>query len=217
MVSRPIGIRKNKTNGLLLIASVFFITSCSNGESEADNRVENRPPDINILSPSPQIQANEHDLIDFRARADDYEDGDLSSQIEWTSDLQGVLDDGASFAMELDAGTHLITASVTDSANASVEQALRVEVAEANSNAAVFWSAPTENVDNTPLTDLIGFKVYYGNDPEQLTRFVEVNDPTRLSVVIENLTNNQRYYFAVTAVNSLGVESDFAPLVSKDT
>jgi len=41
-------------------------------------------------------------------------------------------------------------------------------VAEANSNAVVFWSAPTENVDNTPLTDLIGFKVYYGNNPEHL-------------------------------------------------
>ncbi len=51
----------------------------------------------------------------FAATASDLEDGPLSPQIAWTSDRDGPLGTGATFARAFGAGTHQITASVTDS------------------------------------------------------------------------------------------------------
>lgn len=74
------------------------------------------------------------------------------------------------------------------------------------------WTAPTQNTDNSPLTDLAGHKVYYGLDIDNLSTMVSVND-TKL--FIKDLTPNITYYFAVLAVNDLGVESEFSNIASK--
>ncbi|NVJ51859.1 MAG: fibronectin type III domain-containing protein [Gammaproteobacteria bacterium] len=201
---------------LTLGCAVFLITGCSNGAEERSVEGGNSPPNISIFSPESSIQANEHDAIYFQGQALDQEDGDISYSIQWRSDISGVLADGRSFEQTLEVGSHLITAAVTDSDDATNEQSVRVEVVEANGNASVFWVPPTENVDDTPLTDLAGFKVYYGQNAQRLDRYVSVSGASTTTALIENLTNNRRYYFAVAAVNSLGVESDLSEMVAKD-
>ena len=79
-------------------------------------------------------------------------------------------------------------------------------------SAILAWSAPTTNVDGTPLTDLAGFKVYYGTTPGVYTSIV-VGAVTSYNVV--GLTKGQIYYFTVTAYDSSGYESDYAAMVSK--
>lgn len=79
--------------------------------------------------------------------------------------------------------------------------------------ATLSWSAPTENTDNSTLTDLAGFKVYYGNAVDQLNDSVPINSLDEF-VVIEGLTNEQTYYFAVVACNSIGVESELSNISS---
>jgi hypothetical protein len=74
------------------------------------------------------------------------------------------------------------------------------------------WSAPTTNVDGTPLTTLAGYKVYYGTTPGVYTSIVVGNAS---SYEITGLANGQTYYFTVTAYDTYGIESDFAPVVSK--
>lgn len=78
--------------------------------------------------------------------------------------------------------------------------------------ATLAWSAPTTNADGTPLTGLAGYKVYYGTTPGVYTSIV-VGDVSSYQVV--GLSNGQTYYFTVTAYDTYGIESDFAPVVSK--
>jgi len=78
--------------------------------------------------------------------------------------------------------------------------------------ATLAWSAPTTNVDGTPLTTLAGYKVYYGTTPGVYTSIVAGNVS---SYQIAGLANGQTYYFTVTAYDTYGIESDFAPVVSK--
>src|SRR5207245_10885326 len=52
----------------------------------------------------------------FAAAANDIPDGDLSFALQWTSSLDGPIGTGATLTRALSAGTHTITASVTDRA-----------------------------------------------------------------------------------------------------
>jgi hypothetical protein len=52
----------------------------------------------------------------FSAVAHDREDGDLTTRIVWSSNVDGRLGTGGTVFKVLTAGTHTITASATDSA-----------------------------------------------------------------------------------------------------
>ena len=74
------------------------------------------------------------------------------------------------------------------------------------------WTAPTTYVDGTPITDLAGFKVYYGTASGNYTHVI----------VVQNVTNctiyplaQGTYYFAVTSYDASGSESDFSAELSK--
>ncbi len=77
----------------------------------------------------------------------------------------------------------------------------------------VSWEAPTDNVDGTVLTNLKGYKLYYGEAPRDYSSMIQVSNPGLTTYFIENLSPG-RYYFAVTAYNSLGEESNFSPEIS---
>lgn len=80
----------------------------------------NQIPDVVIASPADGAVFDEGQNITFTASAFDAEDGDLSSGISWQSSLDGVLGVGASVnSDQLSVGSHVITASVSDSASAS--------------------------------------------------------------------------------------------------
>ena len=78
--------------------------------------------------------------------------------------------------------------------------------------ATLAWIAPTTNIDGTPLTTLAGYKVYYGTAPGVYTPIFVGNVN---SYQIVGLANGQTYYFTVTAYDSYGNESDYAPVASK--
>jgi hypothetical protein len=67
-------------------------------------------------------------------------------------------------------------------------------------------------VDGTPLTSLAGYKVYYGSTPGI---FASVDVGYTSSYQVAGLTKGQTYYFAVTAYDSNGNESDKSTIVSK--
>ncbi|HSN72548.1 MAG TPA: putative Ig domain-containing protein [Steroidobacteraceae bacterium] len=76
------------------------------------------------------------------------------------------------------------------------------------------WQPPTRNTDGTTLTDLAGFRIRYGTSSSSLTRTLSISNPGITSAVVEDLASGT-WYFAVTAVNSKGVESDLSSVVSK--
>jgi hypothetical protein len=195
------------------------VTDSDNATSEATISISvthvNAAPSLTILSPTNGSQFGEGTTVTLSGSADDAEDGDLSSSIMWVSDLDGVLGTGASIDVQLTSGTHTITATVTDSEGSSEEQLVSLTINATSGVATVTWTPPTENTDNSPLTDLAGFKIYYGVDQNQLTETLVIEDPNATSWDISELAENTTYYFAVTAFNSQGVESELSNIVSK--
>ena len=64
------------------------------------------------------------------------------------------------------------------------------------------------------LTDLAGYRIYYGRNPNNLERSIVVDNPGLTRYVVENLTP-ARWYFSMTSVNSGGIESARSATVSK--
>ncbi len=76
------------------------------------------------------------------------------------------------------------------------------------------WQAPTQNEDGTPLTNLAGYEVHYGQTSGQYSQTLPLPDAGFTSVTVEDLTP-ATWYFAVKAVNSAGVVSSFSNEASK--
>jgi hypothetical protein len=80
--------------------------------------------------------------------------------------------------------------------------------------ATLSWSPPTSNVDGTPVTNLAGYRVKYGQQASNLSETLSVPSPGITSVVIENLSAGT-WYFAVSAYTTANIESDLSNLAQK--
>ena len=78
------------------------------------------------------------------------------------------------------------------------------------------WQAPTQNEDGTPLTDLTGYEVHYGQAPGQYTLTLPLPSAALTSVTIEDLAP-ATWYFAVKAVNSTGAPERVTLRVMRST
>jgi hypothetical protein len=76
------------------------------------------------------------------------------------------------------------------------------------------WIAPTENEDGTPLTDLAGYRIYWGTTPGMYTDSVTLDNPGLTSYVVENLAPGT-YEFVATSYDEEGVESAYSNLATK--
>jgi len=81
----------------------------------------------------------------------------------------------------------------------------------------VSWLAPTENTDGSALADLSGFIIYYGSRSDALTNSIEIPTVGMLTYVVDGLVPAQTYYFAVTATNSRGFESERSNVAQAQT
>lgn len=79
------------------------------------------------------------------------------------------------------------------------------------------WSPPTANEDGTPVTDLAGYKVHQSTRPGEMyagyTAVIDVGLTTTYTVM--GLLKGQTYYFAVTAYDTAGNESEYSNEVWK--
>lgn len=79
-------------------------------------------------------------------------------------------------------------------------------VAVAFGSVTLNWYPPTQNADGSALTDLAGYRIYFGRSANALTRSVTIKNAGATSVVIDSLTPAV-WYFAATAYNADGIES----------
>jgi hypothetical protein len=115
-----------------------------------------------------------------------------------------------------DVGTYSgIVISVSDgSASASLPSfTLAIQQVQTGS-ATISWTPPTTNTDNSPLTNLSGYRIYYGTNASNLTQALDLPNPGISSGVVENLAAG-KWYFAVTSYNSSNVESERSNVTSK--
>jgi hypothetical protein len=81
-------------------------------------------------------------------------------------------------------------------------------------SATIAWTPPTSNTDNSPLTNLAGYRIYYGTSSGNLTQVLNLPNPGISSGVVENLAAGT-WYFAVTSYNASNVESERSNVTSK--
>lgn len=79
-------------------------------------------------------------------------------------------------------------------------------------DATLSWSAPTTYTNGATMTDLAGFRVYYGTATRSYSDNVDVGKVSTYK--ISNLPNGT-YYFAVTAYNTAGTESAYSNEATK--
>ncbi len=75
------------------------------------------------------------------------------------------------------------------------------------------WEAPAINEDGSSLTDLAGYKVYYGTSSGSYSEAIDVGNVTTYDLT--NMTDGLTYYFTVTAYDTSGNESDYSNEISK--
>ena len=89
-----------------------------------------------------------------------------------------------------------------------------IPAASGSTAATLSWSAPLLNADGSPLRDLTGFKIYYGQNANTMANSISIPNASVSTFIVENLTSGT-WYFGVTAVNSQGFEGQISNLATK--
>jgi hypothetical protein len=84
----------------------------------------------------------------------------------------------------------------------------------ATGSATLSWVPPTRNSDGSALTNLAGYRIYYGTSSSALNQTVQLSNPGLSSYVIGNLAP-ATYYFSVRSYNTSGAESAGSNVASK--
>lgn len=201
---------------LVLLATMMSLAGClseDSGQSEPFGESPspgsaNQPPTISG-NPSGAVKVGE--AYSFTPTASD-PDGDsltfnVSNKPTWAN---------------FDSGTGSLTGTPT-LANVGMNSSIQISVSdgEASANLSEFsvevtqvalgstslsWSAPTQNEDGTALTDLAGYKIYYGRSSGNYSNEIRIDNASVTNYLVENLSPST-YYFAATAFNAEGTES----------
>ena len=108
-----------------------------------------------------------------------------------------------------------IQIKVSDSALQASLPAFSVAVQQsANGTATLSWSPPTTREDGSPLTNLAGYKVRYGNAVGNYPTTVTIGNPGITRYMVENLASGT-WYFVMAAYDAAGLESANSSPASK--
>jgi hypothetical protein len=80
--------------------------------------------------------------------------------------------------------------------------------------ATLSWASPTQNTDGSAVTNLAGYRIYHGTSANALNTMIQVSNPGITLYVVDSLATGT-HYFAVTAYNTAGAESDRSAVASK--
>jgi ABC-type oligopeptide transport system substrate-binding subunit len=80
--------------------------------------------------------------------------------------------------------------------------------------ATLSWSAPIENIDGSSVTNLAGYRIYHGTNPNALHSMIQVSNPGITLYVMDGLASGV-HYFAISAYNAVGMEGNRSAVASK--
>jgi hypothetical protein len=107
-----------------------------------------------------------------------------------------------------------IVISVSDGATSVALPAFSVAVTQiASGNIQLSWTPPTQNTDESSLSNIAGYRIYYGTDPNVLDQLIIV-DKGSTSYVVQNLAPAE-WHFAVSAYTTEAFESDLSNVVAR--
>lgn len=108
-----------------------------------------------------------------------------------------------------------VTIRVSDGKTTASLPAFSITVAQSSSGSATLsWTPPTTNTNGTSLTNLAGYRIYYGTSSSSLTNQIQIANAGTARYVVQNLAKGT-YYFGVRAYNSSGTESKLSNVAAK--
>lgn len=207
---------------LTAFASILFLSGCLSMGDKAETSGSVVPPttpppsgnSAPTITGNPASGVRVGDNYSFTPNANDA-DGDaltfsIQNQPLWasfdstTGQVSGVpsLGDIGSYAN--------ISISVSDGQASTSTSNFSIDVTQVSMvSTTLSWSAPTQNEDGTTLTDLAGYKIYYGTSSRNYTNEILIENPSVTTFVVDNLSPNT-YYFAATALDASGDESRYS-------
>jgi len=205
------------------VVLVYILSACGSGDAESPNAAA-APPPVTNTAPSiegvPETVVTQGQPYTFTPNASDPE-GDLltysiTNQPAWTTfdAATGVL---AGTPTDAHVGvTSGVIISVSDGTDSSSLAPFDLEVRPIPlGSATVTWSLPMTNADGSPLSDLAGFRLHYGTASQNYTTIEDIGDAKTTSSMIDELEPGT-WYFAVTAIDYAGNESDYSLEVTKE-
>lgn len=213
------------TGHIGVLAAMFMLAGCLTGSEVDEPGLATSPgagPDGNtapIISGNPTPAVLVGNSYSFTPEVLDPDDDTLTFSIEnkpsWIDfdDRTGRVSGLAELGME---GVYPnIRIQVSDGTATASLPAFDVEITQvALGSATLSWTPPTQNEDGTPLTNLAGYRIYYGTESGNYTRTVSIPNPGISTYTIDGLTPNT-YFFVSTAVNTVGVESNYSNETTK--
>lgn len=172
---------------------------------------QNSPPNISGSAPRESVVGRTYS---FTPAAND-PDGDtvafsVSNQPGWLNfdSLTGELSGTPTIN---DVGVYRdITLFASDGKATSALPAFAIEVSSnATGSVSLSWMPPTRRVNGNALGNVSGYRLYFGQDSASYTDQILLEGGGLTTYTVENLTQGT-WYFAITALDSSGIESDLS-------
>ncbi len=208
-------------NGSYTVSAVVTFnggeTTTINASFVVDQDIVEPPPPVNqppVISGSPAGQITAGTAYSFTPSASDPDGDNLSFTVNnlpsWAT-FNSATGRISGTPGTNDVGSYGgIVITVTDSEDSASLPAFSIQVVgTATASLTASWQAPTNNADGSTLTDLAGYKLYYGTESGVYPNVVDINNPGISTYVVDGLSPGT-YYFTITAVDNVGNESAFA-------
>ncbi|TNF89155.1 MAG: hypothetical protein EP301_03565 [Gammaproteobacteria bacterium] len=195
------------TVGPLTSTSTYGLSCSGDGGSATDEVTVNvtpppaDPPTLNFSSSDDLIDPGGSVTLSWSATNADT----CTASGGWSGDKNT---SGSELVSGIDNGT-----TFTLSCSGSGGNVMEMLTVSTLSSVALNWVAPQENVDGTLLTDLAGYRIYYGTSSRNYTGMVELNEPADTSHTLSLASGD--YYVAMTALDQEGNESSYSNEVLK--
>lgn len=221
-MSNFLSVNRRRTR-LLAYCSVaalsLMLAACGGGDDEpaaASGSGGNRAPTISGNPPTSTVQGSQYSYTPSASDADsDALTFSVTGLPSWASfNTSNGRISGAPSANDVGVYAN-IRISVTDGQDTVILSAFSIEVmGTAMGSATLSWNPPTQKTDGSPLTNLAGYRVYWGTSQGNLANSVRIDNPGLASYMIEQLTP-ATWYFATSAFDSSGMESALSNIASK--
>jgi hypothetical protein len=110
-------------------------------------------------------------------------------------------------------GSTTVSSAAVDCINMQAAALAQAATPQTNGSSILTWQPPAANEDGSTLTDLAGYRVYWGTTPGTYSTSTQLNATSRTHTVTGLARGT--WYFVVTALNSQGVESSYSNVWSK--
>jgi hypothetical protein len=188
--------------------------SASASASASSNATANSAPTIAGKAPATVAVGQQYTFAPTASDADqDKLTYSIDSKPTWaTFDAKTGMLSGTPTAANL--GSHEnIVLKVSDGKTTVALPEFSVTVTEATAStsksATLSWEAPSQNVDGSALVNLTGYKIHYGTKPGSYSQTISIDTVGMTTYTIDGLSAGT-YYFAITAVSTGGLESEFS-------